>query len=100
MASAPVTMITTAITVAKMGRSMKKRESNVALPHVVGRNGVNRGSRLGRLGSFHDHPIAGIEPGRDQPFGADRLRRLQLAQLDDAVAADDQCGRLSLLIAS
>jgi hypothetical protein len=34
-------MITTAMTVAKIGRSMKKRDSNVGLPKVGGGDGAD-----------------------------------------------------------
>ncbi len=47
MASAPATMITIAMTVAKIGRSMKKRDSNAGLPDVVGGDGADLRSSFG-----------------------------------------------------
>jgi hypothetical protein len=56
-------MITIAITPAKIGRSMKNRDSNASRPlsHAGGLDRVDGRPRLDRLGPFHDHAIAAFE---------------------------------------
>src|SRR5579859_7873910 len=86
IARIPAMMMTMAITTAKIGRSMKKRDTLWLLPGRHGglwaagwpERGMDRGGRgghhlhrrawLGRLQAFDDQAVTGRQAGRHQPL--------------------------------
>src|SRR5437764_112675 len=89
MASPPASMTTMAMTQAKIGRSMKKRDSMTGLALGGGGRGrdldrLDRRPRLHLLQSFNDHPLACAQSPRRQPVVADGL-----------ADGDDAAGRLA-----
>ena len=114
MASAPASMMTMAITQAKIGRSMKKltmagayfaeacsgrglrlRRLLIRRPVLLGHD---LGAGLRQLHPLDDDAVAGLEPGSHQPLIADGAIGREGPQLDVVVRTDDECGGLTLLI--
>ena len=69
IASAPASMMTIAMTQAKTGRSMKKRDMACRLLRCRRRRGCNTRHAAGTyfLHALHDHAITGCQTRRDQP---------------------------------
>src|SRR6185437_16628310 len=102
--SAPASMITMAMTQAKIGRSMKKRDMALRPAAALTRgSGGTRGRRAGgnrahlgpgldALQALDDHPVAGLEALGHQPVGTDGLGDLDRAQFGLVLVADHQHG--------
>src|SRR5258705_11899692 len=106
MARAPASMMTMAMTQAKIGRSMKKRDMARSFSSGIGR--LRRGVRCfllndrlyGRtrahfLQAIDDELVAWIEARRDQPVAADGAIRRKAALLDLVLASHHHRARVS-----
>src|SRR5882672_9958582 len=103
-------MMTIAITHAKIGRSMKKRDMSAA-PLLLchggrrrardggSRDGLHRDARTDLLQAIDDELVAGLEPLGDEPFVAYRAGRLERALLDLALGAEYQRRRVAFRVA-
>src|SRR5271154_5616434 len=89
MASAPAMIIASAITKAKIGRSMKKRD--MAALASGGETRRDLDARVQVQEAINDQPVPGIKAALDQPFVTDRLAGLDHA-LDHEVARADHHG--------
>src|ERR1051326_6134067 len=85
--SAPAIIMTIAITHAKTGRSMKKREIDTSAscrPLLCGkcrRDRPDRNARAEVLRALHNQPVAVLQAGCHQPIIGDRAGDLERAQL-------------------
>src|SRR5260370_731143 len=74
MASAPASMMTMATTQAKIGRSMKKRDSMAEVLAARGDDGgLHRRAGAHPLQPLDDHLLAGPQPAGHEPVVAHRL---------------------------
>src|ERR671925_382559 len=102
--SAPASMMRSAMTIAKIGRSMK----NLAMPSPLLRcdrcgglrsghlRDLHGGARLRALHAADDHAIALFQAAFDDPLLTIGAGDLQLTQRDLVVGTDHQCGGVAL----
>src|SRR5690606_1208146 len=96
--SPPASITTSAITQAKIGRSMKKFGMTYYLGadllliggEVTGRFGLHRNTRLDVLQALGDQAVAGLQAGGHQPAVAHGALGLQLTGLDLAFLVHHQ----------
>ena len=98
----PASMMTMAMTQAKIGRSMKKRDSAMALAYGCWRLapagcGVTGMSGMHLLQALHDQLVAGLEAVQHLPVAAHGAAGLEHAQARDVLVVHHQGGGLALL---
>src|ERR1700704_2262608 len=94
--NAPATMIRMAMTIAKIGRSMKNLAMLLRLSGLDRRlDGTHQNSRLRFLHPGHDHPLAFVQSALHHPLVTQGPGRLDDAQLDLVVRTDHEGGGVS-----
>src|SRR5260221_531466 len=95
--NAPATMIRMAMTIAKIGRSMKNLAMLLRLSGLDRRlDGAHESSRLRFLHPRHDHSLAFVQSALHHPLVAQGPGRLDDARGDLVIRTHHECGGLRL----